>query len=359
MKNYKLNIDKEFQFKDFSKYVLGADIGGTRTNIAVAGIKNNKLKIFLTYEFQTKTIKSIIPILDLILKDVLEKYKIEIKQACLAVAGTIEKKDSYVKLTNANLDIDINKVKKITSIKNIFLINDFQAIGYAINIIKKDELFEIKPNKTKNNKSEKKIIIGAGTGLGKSLLVYNQKEGIYQPLSSEGGHSDFPVQTDYELQLTEYIKKINHTNEPLCYEELLSGRGILNIYNFLINNKEFSENKITQEIKNSNQKTELISKYRKKDPACKKTFDLFTKFFARCVKNYALETIPFSGIYIAGGIATKNHEIFLNNLFTTEFYNSDKRRELLKKIPIYLIKNYDISLKGACFAAYKKFEENK
>jgi glucokinase len=56
-------------------------------------------------------------------------------------------------------------------------------------------------------------------------------------------------------------------------------------------------------------------------------------------------------LYIAGGIAAKNKEIFSSNDFIHEFENAYRRADFLKTIPIYVILNYDVSLYGACFAA--------
>ena len=55
--------------------------------------------------------------------------------------------------------------------------------------------------------------------------------------------------------------------------------------------------------------------------------------------------------FIAGGIASKNKEIFKSKEFFDEFENVYRRKEVLKEIPIYIIINYEVSLIGACLAA--------
>jgi glucokinase len=64
--------------------------------------------------------------------------------------------------------------------------------------------------------------------------------------------------------------------------------------------------------------------------------------------------IPTGGIYIAGGISSKNIDRFLeNNLFMTHFEDNYNNHiiELLKEIPVYVIMDYGISLLGAANAA--------
>ena len=57
------------------------------------------------------------------------------------------------------------------------------------------------------------------------------------------------------------------------------------------------------------------------------------------------------GVYIAGGIASKNKEIFSSKEFIGEFENAYRRSDVLVNTPIFVIENYDVSLYGACFAA--------
>jgi glucokinase len=64
-------------------------------------------------------------------------------------------------------------------------------------------------------------------------------------------------------------------------------------------------------------------------------------------------------MYLAGGIVTKNEALFFeDNLFMNNFeqnYN-DNIKPLLKKIPVYIIKDYSISLYGAANAAVTLME---
>jgi glucokinase len=204
-----------------------------------------------------------------------------------------------------------------------------------------------------------KAIIGAGTGLGKSILTYDEHFNAYIPNPSEGGHGDFPAQSEFELELIDYVKKLRGISEPLIYEELLSGRGIENIYLFLKDTQGLNDSQFTNEINNSTDKAYLISKYKNQDETCEKTFNLFTKFYARCAKNFVLDSLARGGLFIAGGIAAKNKEIFTSNEFFQEFENVSSYSDIMKKIPIYVIVNYDVSLYGACYAAMYNLQNVK
>ena len=190
-------------------------------------------------------------------------------------------------------------------------------------------------------------------------MTYDNNFNAYIPIPSEGGHSDLPIKNDFEFQLVDFVKKLRNISLPLSYEEVLSGRGIESIYLFLRSLEKYCDTEYSKEIDESSDKTPLISKYRKMDETCKETFRIFTRFYARCAKNFVLDTLSRGGLYIAGGIASKNRDIFSSEEFVNEFESGHNRSDLLKKIPINVIVNYDVSLYGACYAAMYKLYSKK
>lgn len=365
MVEYKLKIFNEKKIEsNNSQNVIGIDIGGTNTNIGISSLKDKKINPIFSFNFKTEKIKSIIPLINKTTTYAKDKYDINVDLACIAAAGVVLDEKDRVKLTNSSLEINLNEIKKNTSLNDIYIINDFQAIGYGINLLDHNNEKDMRIIKNNNLKKHKnfstKAIIGAGTGLGKGILIYNQELDYYTPIPSEGGHSDFPYQNDFEKKIVNYIKNKRNIKQPLTYEEVISGRGIEGIYDYLNDIKKYKPTDYTKKISNSNDKAKLISKYKNKDKTCRETFKIFTKFYARCAKNFALDTLSIDGLYIAGGIVSKNVDSFKSKEFIKEFEKSYRRLNLLKKIPIYAIMNYNVSLFGSCFAAiHKKNLEDK
>ena len=203
-------------------------------------------------------------------------------------------------------------------------------------------------NKSLHKKSEKLpiLIAGAGTGLGKALLIYNEKLKSYVPMPSEAGHVDFMPQDASELELFEFIKRRRKMRD-VSYEDVLSGRGIENIYFFL---KKKIMSKQWREIENSRDIPASISKYRKSDHACRIVFEIFAMFYARFIRNMALDCLPYGGIFICGGIAQKNADIF-NKAFKKEYMRNSIMKSLLARFPIFLVTDEKIGLRGAAFFA--------
>lgn len=344
---------KTFDTSKYDDVVLGADVGGTTTNIAIAGIINGGVDLLFSLNFETKKISSFLQALQKTIVFTKEKYDLDIKKGCIGAAGIVSSNHSFVKLTNISWNIDARDLTQNTSMDSLCIFNDFQVLGYSLNTVDiNDEKDVISIRKVEESKEKKpRILVGAGTGLGKTILFYDTKNQLYHAFESEGGHADIPVYTPTELELITAIQQKKHPQNPVTYEDVLSGTGLVDIYMFLRSKNVFEHSEYTEMIDEAKEKPALISKYRLKDEYCKETFDLFWRFFARCVKNLALDSLSYGGVFIGGGIAVKNKDIFLSNEFMTEFNKNHMQSEFLNKIPLYLISNYYLSLQGSCFVA--------
>ncbi|MEM4637833.1 MAG: glucokinase [Candidatus Woesearchaeota archaeon] len=324
-----------------NKYLLG-DIGGTNTRLAIVKGKNNTFDFIKKAYYKnsdltdiTETIKEFV-------------YNNKIKLACFAVAGPLNSDRTKVKLTNNNWLIDSNYISKITSCK-VILLNDFEALGFSINTLKKEQYIELT---TKGIDLSGTIsIIGAGTGLGMSILY--PYGGKYYPIPTEGGHSSifFNPKSKFEMDLYAFMSKRKIIIEA---ESLVSGRGIELIYNFLLT-KGFKHNKkVIKEIQNSTNKPELITKYalQDKDPLCIKTIELFIIFYSRVARDLALKTLCTS-LVIAGGIAPKILP-FMKDMFLEAFIEHEhiEARKMLEEMSIIVLTDQDIAFYG-CYNAIK------
>lgn len=347
--SYDLVMHKgEIKKRDYSYFVLGGDIGGTNARLAVAGINKNKVDLLLSFNFSSDKL-SMTRAINEVIDHCSRYYNIKISSACLGIAAEIKDENKPIKLTNSKLTIDKRDIIRNTPITSLVLMNDFEIVGYGLNAISDSDIKEIKKGiQIKDTKS----LIGAGTGLGKSISIFSKEKNIYVPIRSEGGHADFPAENKLELELVNFIKEYRKVRY-VSYEDLLSGRGLENIFFFLVNSRQYKSNKLIEEIKKSKSIPKSISEHRNKEPICRDVMDIFASIYARAARNFALESLSKGGLYIAGGIAEKNKDIFHEKHFAGIFNRHDKKEitSILEKIPVYLITDSHIGLKGACFAA--------
>jgi glucokinase len=324
----------------FDELVLCSDIGGTHANFCIAGLINRKPTILFQAQESTTSVNDLlIPINNFLTQARDQGY--DPTAASFAVAGPVANRRDYQKvvMTNTDLKLDTRDIERETGLENILMMNDFVAVSYAINLLEPQDYYVL--SKGNPEPYATKAVLGAGTGLGKSILYFNDKFNAYMPIPSEGGNTDLPLLNNSELKMAKYIKTSRKLKRQLYYEDILSGNGLESLYRYLNSTKYAREPKRLS--------AEEISKTRTSNKCSNKTFELFVKYHARCARNFVLDTLSKGGLYLAGGITAKNPMVF--DKFYLEFNDHGIYGHILKDIPIYLITNYDVGLLGAAYGA--------
>jgi glucokinase len=323
--------------------ILGADIGGTNSNFGFFTIANGSPELILSVHTKSKEIKDFPSLVQSILDYLKKTYGITVARSCFAAAGVVSSRLDYAKPTNVDLIIDAKKILEKTSLTCAFIVNDFEVIGYGLDLIDPQKLVLV--NKGVERLYANKAILGAGTGLGKCIMDWNKYAGRYIPVASEGGHADFAIQNQLELDLANHIRAHNPSVCNISWEDVLSGEGIKRMYAFFCDRAHGAAGSILKH--NGGPHPDEIFNSRHQDEHSWQTFELYTMLYARCAKNFALDALALGGIYIAGGIAAKNLPLFELDAFMQEFVLCGKQQELLKNVPIYVITDYNVSLYGA------------
>lgn len=312
--------------------VLCGDIGGTNSSFSIVSIENKETEILLLEKYSTEYIYNISYVINQFLETAKKKGYSPLK-GCFCVAGPVEN-NKYAKLTNRDIFVSADDITSETNLDHVRIINDFEGIAYSINIIEEKDLLLLKKGEAKQTT---KAIIGAGTGLGTSILYFNSSE--YKPIPSEGGHCSFPIENSDEISLAEFIqKKLGRETFPEA-EDVVSGYGLELIYKCLQDSYECPKNIPSLEI----------SRTKETNECSKATYGFFKKFYARLCRNLALMSLCRGGLYIGGGIAAKNTNMFDDD-FISEFLKHERFSEYLEKIPISVITDYYISHRGAAYA---------
>ncbi len=318
--------------------LLGADIGGTNSNFGFFQLTDDVLTLIFSMHVKSQQITQFSSTVKDLLEQVKQKYNITVKKANFAAAGVVSEDKDFVKPTNLDITVDAGEIIKATGIDCAFVVNDFEVIGYGLSDIDPKNLVLV--NQAKARAQTNKVILGAGTGLGKSILIWDNHLGRHISSASEGGHADFAAQSQLELDLVTFIMQHEGRICNVSWEDVLSGYGIQRIHRFF-------HKRSGGKGDDSGPHPDEIFNARNRDEDCRKTFELYTTFYARCAKNLALDALALGGVYIAGGIAAKNLPMFELPAFMNEFVNCGKQQELLAQVPIWVITDYNVSLYGA------------
>jgi len=314
--------------------VLAADVGGTNANFSI--VNTDDYKIIYKESVSTRDASDFSELVNGFLDRARASGHAPVR-GCFAVAGPVETVNgrNLVRMTNAHLTIGESNLEKKTRLRTVSVINDFAAIGYSINVLPSKSM-----NKLRRGTPTEGVraVIGPGTGLGKCFLMPDGK-GSHSPHASEGSHVPFAATNDEEYALASTVAR--EVGGWPSEEHLVSGPGLERIYRYLQTRFSAEQNLSAARI------SETAAQ-----PCSAATLDIFRRLLARSCSGFALATLATGGIYIAGGIAAKNLQLFGPEfLADLDRHTEPKFAELVSRIPVYVITDYDCSLLGAAYAA--------
>lgn len=279
------------------------------------------------------------------------------QKACFAIAGPVV--NNTAKLTNLTWFLDAKLLEQELEIASISLINDFAAVGYGVLGLEASDLYTLQPGKPHTKAPI--AVIGAGTGLGQGFLI--QQGDSYQVFGSEGGHADFAPRSELEFQLLKYLLD-KHDIQRISVERVVSGQGIVAIYQFLRDRQIASESPdVGQVVKTWEQQAGRSEKtvdpaaaisaaaLEKRDRLCEQTMQMFVEAYGAEAGNLALKLLPYGGLYVAGGIAAKNLPLMQEGSFLHAFTHKGRMSLLLESVPVHIVLNPQVGLIGAAIAA--------
>jgi glucokinase len=342
--------------------LLAGDIGGTKTILRVVEAQADHTETAKNSLFEkrytSRDFPDLVPMVQAFLKEAQAQtgQSFAPEKACFGIAGPVV--DNTSKVTNIAWTLEGDRLSEQLSISKVSLINDFAAIGYGILGLNDSDLHSLQKGQPKANAPI--AVIGAGTGLGQGYLVHNGTS--YQVFESEGGHVDFAPRTELEFQLASYLlEKLNI--ERISAERVISGQGIIAIYEFLRDRNFAQESPEIAEIIHT-WDTEIgreksvdpaaaisTSALEKRDRLSEKTMQMFIDAYGAEAGNQALKLLPYGGLYIAGGIAAKVLPLMEEGSFLRSFALKGRMRSLMEKVPVQIVLNPQVGLIGAALCA--------
>lgn len=322
-----------------SGIVLAADVGGTKTDLALFKIENKRLISIKKQRYATTDHTSFV--------ESIRKFRIgeteTIDAACLGVAGVVD--GDKVRGVNFAWEIDAKKLQSDVNIKRIHLINDLQANAYGLSALEEND-FEIvtEGERNKGNAS----IISPGTGLGEAGMYWDGSH--FHPYASEGGHCSFGPRDQVDVDLWKFLNaKFGHVS----WERVVSGQGIYNVYQFLrIYKREKEPEWLTKQFLKEDPAVVIsTAAQQKSDAVSVQTMQLFLKYLSIEAAQLALKNKSTGGIYIGGGIVPKILDLFDKKEFYNTFIEVGRMETLLKSIPVKIVLNDKTPMMGAAYYA--------
>ena len=316
--------------------ILAGDIGGTNTRLALIEAKNGELRIVAEETFSSRERTS----LEAAIAEFLSLHSCDLRRASFGIAGPV--RNGRCEATNLPWVVDSKTVAKRLGLKRVGLINDLEANAYGIAVLQSKDFVIL--NKGARNARGNRAIISAGTGLGEAGMYWDGKS--HRPFPSEGGHADFAPRNHLEMELLDYSMK---RYRRVSYERLVSGPGLVQVYQFLRDTGKGKEPAWLAEEMRHGEPAPIISKHAidGKSLLCIQALEIFVSLYGAEAGNLALKLMATGGVYLGGGIAPKIISKLKEPEFMNAFTAKGRMRPLLQDVPVRVIMNPKTALLGA------------
>jgi len=319
--------------------ILAGDIGGTNARLAYFQPQNGHLKLVSERVFPSREHSELGEIVSRFVDDSGTRPE----AACFGIAGPV--RDGRVETSNLPWVIEQSRLANQLHLPTL-LINDLEANAWGIGGLAPSDLVPL--NRSSQTPVGNQAVIAPGTGLGEAGLFWDGSR--HHVFACEGGHCDFAPEGDLQIELLRFLgARFGHVS----YERILSGPGLLNVYEFL------------RQTEGGKESEELVSAMKQGDPAAaisraalegsdalaEKTLDLWVRVYGAEAANLALKVMATGGLFLAGGISPKILAKLKGPSFMQSFLEKGRMRSLVEAMPVQVIMNDKAGLLGAARCA--------
>jgi glucokinase len=322
--------------------ILAGDIGGTNARLAYFQSQNGHLRLISERVFPSREYSELGEIVSKFLEDSTTRPE----AACFGIAGPV--RNGRVETSNLPWIIEQSRLAKQIQLPATLLINDLEANAWGIGALGANDLVPL-------NRVEASVgnqaVIAPGTGLGEAGLFWNGRK--HEVFACEGGHTDFAPQGELQIELLRFLAS---RYEHVSYERILSGPGLVNVYEFL------------RERGRGEEPAGFAARLSQEDPAAEisraaldgsnqlaeQALDLWITVYGAEAGNLALKAMATGGIFLGGGISPKILPKLTGPLFMRAFLDKGRLRPLLQSVCVQIITNDKAALLGAARCAATK-----
>jgi glucokinase len=321
--------------------ILAGDVGGTKTLLGLFEAAGVRPRTIAARSFSTLAYANLMAMIQEFAYEV-SADATRLDAACFGVAGPVL--GDSAELTNVPWRVEARAVAEAFAIPRVALLNDLQAMAYAVPVLDGSELHVLQQGAPLPGGNI--AVIAAGTGLGEALL--HNIGGRFVPSPGEGGHADFAPRNEREIELLrDLIARFGRAS----VEHVLSGRGLENVHRVTHRHRACA----AAAGPSSPPAAAAISAaaLAQECPGCVEALDIFVDVYGAEAGNLALRSVSTGGLFVGGGIAPKILPALANGRFMAAFREKPPHRDLLSAMPVHVILNADAGLVGAAVFAAK------
>lgn len=324
--------------------VLAADVGGTKTNVALLPAKDGRGlgEPLAVASYRSADYPSLEAMLDVFRAANAGAFARPVAAATFGFAGPIA--DGRGAGSHVPWAVDAASLARHLHLPRVGLVNDLVATCYGVVGLPPESLAPLLPGTAAPEANA--AILAAGTGLGEAILARGGNG--FVAVESEGGHADFAPRTDVELEIWRVLRA---RYGRVSVERALSGPGLANAAE-VIHARAGSEAAWREHADRAGSADALpgivsANGLARSCPSCAEALDVFVGIYGSEAGNLALRCVARGGIYLGGGIAPRILPALRGPTFEQAFRDKEPHRPLLAGIPVWVVLDDRAALWGA------------
>jgi glucokinase len=216
--------------------------------------------------------------------------------------------------------MDAAKLRAATGAAKVAILNDLQAQGHALGHIAPQNLRRVIEGPI--SPGAPMLVVGLGTGVNAAPVHGAGATRVVPP--SECGHVNMPVRSEEDLALMRFMERLLAARQEVAHcgvEEVLSGRGLANLYAFAAAQAGQPGALTSAEVLAALDRGEAVATH---------TARLYTRILGQTLADLALIHLPYGGIYLIGGMSRAMTPHFAA-FGLTQTFREARRVDLLEK----------------------------
>ena len=316
-----------------TKIVLAADVGGTSTRLGLFDVSGTRPRIMTSRTYGTRDFSGLSGMTAAFLLEASTDPR-SIDAACFGAAGPVA--DGVATLTNAPVRVDARAIARDAELSRVFLLNDLEALAYAVPILADDELHVLQAGRAVPEGAI--AVIAAGTGLGEAVLYHIGGRPVAK--ASEAGRADFAARTDRDIVV---LRELTLQYGRAAVEHVVAGIGLVHIHKALHRGCRAGIDFSSADAPVAVSAAALA----RECPGCVDALDVFIEAYGAEAGNLALRSVATGGVYVGGGIAPKILSAIERGPFLAAFRAKAPFTPMLEAMPVKVILNEEAGLLGA------------
>lgn len=324
--------------------ILCADVGATKTLLGLAEPDGaGGIRWLASQRYVAAQVSSMAAMLTDFLQAQQGRMQRPLQAACLGVAGPV--RDGVIQMTNLPWRFQADDISHLLGGIPVRLVNDFEAAAQGIDVLGADQRMSLQPGVPQEG--GRQLVIGAGTGLGVAWRVWQGDH--YQVVAGEGGHVGFSPLNEVQDRC---MARLRPLVSRVVAEHFVSGPGLVNWYTCL-GDGPVTRVATAQDVGGVTAEEIFRLATEVGDARALQAMEQFLLAYGAVAGDHALATLAHGGVFLAGGIAPKWGTWMQDGRFMRAFCHKGPYAELMRSLPVNVVMQGDLGLRGAAVLGMK------